>query len=328
MSQRSAGKRRRIATMLAVVLSASLQAGARADQDRIEYFVAPRDTDPAIARGVADNVVIYRESTPRGAPLLIFLPPTFGRPVNLQLFLDTASRSGYRAIGLMYDDAPSADSVCPQDPNPNCSQQFHQKRVYGDPVTGVIHDAPAESIVNRLVKLLAYLDAHHPGSGWNDYLTGRAPNWSRIAIGGHSQGAGMAAFIAKSRNVRRVVLFSSPWDYHAANGELASWLLGPSATPLDRWYGAYHARERMAQSLARSYAALQIPRSHVCVLALDPRGGAARADENPNVYHNSVVGDRLTPLAANATPAYLPDWQFLLGEPSGKTQPPRPPSCG
>ena len=146
-------------------------------------------------------------------------------------------------------------------------------RIYGNRALGdaAVDNTPAESIVNRLVKLLQYVDGNHPDGGWGSYLENGAPNWQRIAVCGQSQGAGMAAFIAKEHEVARVILFSSPWDFVEAGGrrELAPWLALPSKTPPDRWFGGYHARENMADLLARSYAELKIPRDHIRIFNED-----------------------------------------------------------
>lgn len=69
----------------------------------------------------------------------------------------------------------------------------------------------AESAVSRLTAVIRYLDRRHPKLGWAGHLTpGDRPLWPRIVVSGLSQGAGMAAFIAKRFPVNRVVLFSSP----------------------------------------------------------------------------------------------------------------------
>jgi len=44
------------------------------------------------------------------------------------------------------------------------------------------------------------------------------PKWGRIVLAGQSQGAGMAAFIAKRQAAARVILFSSPWDFVVSDG--------------------------------------------------------------------------------------------------------------
>lgn len=80
------------------------------------------------------------------------------------------------------------------------------------------------------------------------------PDWSKIIIAGHAQGAGHAAFIGLQIPVMRVAVFSSPNDHVPALGvraglveyseppgfgpcRSASWLVASSATPLTRYFG-------------------------------------------------------------------------------------------
>jgi hypothetical protein len=80
----------------------------------------------------------------------------------------------------------------------------------------------------------------------------------------------MAAFIAKRVKLARVILSSSPWDHASPSGRLAPWLAKQSATPLDRWFGVYHAKEHMAAKLARACAALGLSESHIRVVDIVP----------------------------------------------------------
>ena len=80
------------------------------------------------------------------------------------------------------------------------------------------------SIENRLRKLLLYLAAQRPDEEWAGFVTGGEIDWSRIAVGGHSQGAGMAAFIGKRYGVARVALWSGPNDYMVRANRVAPWL--------------------------------------------------------------------------------------------------------
>jgi len=117
-----------------------------------------------------------------------------------------------------------------------------------------------------------YLDREDPQQNWASYLDKSMPNWGRIAVAGQSQGAGMAAYMAKGQAVARVILFSSPWDFVASNGRfqmMAPWLAMPAATPVERWFGGYHQRENDAKLLAKSYAALQIPPQNIRVFRGD-----------------------------------------------------------
>jgi hypothetical protein len=127
-------------------------------------------------------------------------------------------------------------------------------------------------------------------------------NWSRIVVSGLSQGAGMAAYIAKRTLVARVVLFSSPWDYERASQQLAHWIGEPSTTPPDRWFAEYHRRENTAALLVRSYKVLQIPADHVRIFDLGlPKDMKTKSD---NPYHVSTVRKA----------DYESEWQFLYGK--------------
>jgi len=278
----------------------------------VTHTVSPDVADPSVRRYLRDNIVAFRRDRVQpDAPLFLYLVGTGGAPDNGKLIAATAAAQGYRVVDLMYDDMPATAQACDHDPDPACAARFRQKRTFGDNVTDDIADQPQESVVRRLVALLGYLDHRYPKEGWGGYLRSGAVDWGRVAVSGHSQGAGIAAFIAKRFAVNRVVLFSSPWDYyHVDQGGhdarvSAPWLSAPSATPADRWYGAYHAREPQAQMIAQAYDRLKIPSGHVRVFTLAPKGSHSE--------HGSVSGDAGTPRLADGSPAYLPEWQFLIG---------------
>lgn len=118
-------------------------------------------------------------------------------------------------------------------------------------------------------------------------------------MSGLSQGAGMAAYLAKRYPVDRVVLFSSPWDYLMPGTRPAAWLFEPPATPPERWWAERHVRENTTQAIARAYAALRIPRDHI-LLFDGPVPGRAKGD---NPYHGSTVW----------LPQYEPQWRAMYG---------------
>ncbi len=275
----------------------------------VVYRVNPQDADPAIQRFTSPHYVAFDRNTPASADLLLFMSGSGGTPTGALSFLNTAATHGYRVISLAYNDVPAVVEVCGPNQDASCSAKTREKRIFGDNVTNLIDDLPAESIVNRLTKLLVRLDHDHPDEGWGGYLDGAAPKWTRIAVSGHSQGAGMTAYIAQRHRVARAILFSSPWDFFGRGRQLAPWITdGPGATPADLWFGAYHKKENTADLIARSYAALKIPPAHIRVFALEP---AKIIGANP--YHLSMVGEAATPRAPDGTPAYTPNWLFLIG---------------
>jgi len=298
-----------LTALLLVAGLASAQQPARPD-DLVVYRIAPSATDSSIRRFDEPHYIVFDRQVKADAPLLVFMPGTGGRPANTSDFENLAARQGYRVIGLEYTDTPAVAQVCPREPDPNCSEKVRRKRIYGDDVTSLVDDRPEESIVNRLTKLLVVLAHDHPSEGWEQYLANGQPDWSKIAVSGLSQGAGMAAYIAQHTRVARVVLFSSPWDNQGPRHILAPWLRrGTGATPSELWFAAYHEREATAPIIAEAYRALGIPSSHLRVFTLEPA-----AERSGNPYHPSVVANGATPRNGDGTPAYLEEWRFLLGD--------------
>jgi hypothetical protein len=263
-----------------------------------EIFVRPSETDAAIAQADAPHLVAYNPQSTSDR-LLVFLPGTAGMPEWMPLF-GMAAELGYRVISLSYRNMPAVAQVCIGSGEQLCAQKFRQKRIFGNNVTRAIADTPADSIVNRLTKLLRYLSATDRTGRWGDYLADGEPLWSRITVAGQSQGGGMAAFLAKKHALARVIMFSGGWDNRGQPGpvrpaDIAAWYSAPSVTPVSRWYGTYHAQEENAAAIAQTYAALRIPRDHVIVF---------RRPVPPGNAHGFGVHN----------PANAPEWRTLLGE--------------
>lgn len=280
--------------LLALLLATPLAAAPQVTR------VVPSVADPAVKQFDEPSLVIADPALPADAALAVFLTGTGGKPENTTSILETVAGQGYRAITLEYDDVPAVMQVCPTDPDPDCSAKFRAARAFGSDFAAM-PNAPAEAIVPRLVAALRWLDKQQPGIGWDSYLDGNTPRWDRIAIGGLSQGAGMAAYIAKKYPLRRVVLFSSPWDFTGADRHPAPWLSLPSATPMDRWQAAYNQRENTVPLIRAAYRALRIPADQIHVFDLDlPAGMPPRG---PNPYHPIGIRDV----------RYRPQWQAMFG---------------
>jgi len=298
-----------VAVQAASMIAFFFPLAAAVAAEHVVYSVVPSDTDPNIHRAVDPHKIIFDRASPSNTRLLVFLPGTAVHPADYTHLLGIAAEAGYRVVGLEYYSLPAVAAVCAKNPDPACSGNFREKRIYGNDLTSAIDDTAADSIINRLTKLLAFLEEKHRGEGWGNYLVNGAPNWGRIAVGGSSQGAGMAALIAKHTLVPRVVLLSSPFDTYSDANQLAPWILSAGTTPADRWYGAYHQREPMASVLKAAYEALGLGASHVRVLNRDPLKSC-----QTNCFHLSTAMDRATPLTQAGLPAYFEDCTFLLGQ--------------
>lgn len=286
------------ATLLTIATTASAQPSAR-------YEILPSAVDPAVEEFDRPHMVIRPTRKTFDAPLVVFLPGSNGWGANTASMLEFAASRGYRAIGLTFVAAPSIAQVCPRDPDPDCARKFRQMRTYATGDFSEYRNSYADSVVGRLVALLRHLHAEHGNQGWDRYLDGDRPRWDRIVVSGQSQGGGMAALIAKEHLVNRVVLFSPGWDTTGRPRRPAPWLLEDSATPPERWFGAFHLQEGAADLLEGTYAALAIPADQIVRFDRELPEPFASRNRSRNPFH--VIGMR--------DPRYEPEWTMMFGDP-------------
>ena len=268
----------------------------------IEHTVKPSVVDPRVQTFDMPNVAVIEPGTATDAPLVLVLPGTSGRPARFRELMRVVAEQGYRVLGLMYDDEPAVVQICADSSDRDCAAKFRQVRLdgTGSGVLGITNPVE-ESVQARLVKTIQWLDRNFPDEGWGRYVEANQPRWERIVVSGLSQGAGMAAFIAKQHSVRRVVLFSSPWDFTGRSRRPAPWLSASSATPSDRWFAEYHRQENAALLIRNAYAALEVPHDHIFVFDLGMPLDRARTGDNP--YHATTAHDL----------RYAAQWRLMFG---------------
>lgn len=95
----------------------------------------------------------------------------------------------------------------------------------------------ANSIENRLNKLIEYLHVTYPTNGWGQYLaSGTNVVWTNIIIAGHSQGGVHATMLAKTRLVYRCLMFASmDWRIPQETPSPPGWANPASHQPNDFW---------------------------------------------------------------------------------------------
>ncbi len=118
------------------------------------------------------------------------------------------------------------------------------------------------------------------------YLAGGAPDWSRIVVSGLSQGAGMAAYIAKTKICCPCrALFQSVGFYRSLE-DTCAWLADPSATSQTVGSRSTTSEKTTAALLARAYVVLRIPPANIRVFDLNLAGGRGHGD---NPFHGSTI---------------------------------------
>ncbi len=197
--------------------------------------IDPQQTDAAIEAVHGPHIALYDPQAPSVHRLMVFLVGT-GAKAQGSLAMDSAfAKWGYHAIGLDYEDNVIT-VTCAHSQDDACFDHYREAIVTGAPVSEKIKVDPANSILNRLQKLLVYLVNHDPDGGWGEFVDGGQPVWNHIVVAGHSQGSGHAAYIGKMFKVDEVLMFSGPQDYLDDLDKPAPWLARPSATPPSRFF--------------------------------------------------------------------------------------------
>jgi hypothetical protein len=289
----------------------------------VERDVLPASTDAAIDTDLDVHFAVNpAPAVSAKQRLFVFMPGTFGKPQNVRAIVREAAAHGLHAIGLNYPNDATVGSLCNGSADANCHGNVRAEILTGTDTTSLVSVTRANSIENRLIKLLQALHTQAPTEGWGAYLTNDGqPDWSRIRVAGHSQGGGHAAFIAKRYAVERAIYFSSPAD--AVAGQPAPWIQIAGVTPGARQAGFIHVRDELTALAVASVAwqamGLTGPQTSVDG-ASAPFGGAHQltTDAAPNPsgtarapFHGSTVSDDVTPRAADGTPLFAPVWRAL-----------------
>ena len=188
--------------------------------------------------------------------LVLTLPGSGLTATNTTVLTRSAAEAGYRAIGLSYE-GDTLDAACGGlffSAFHQCTEEFHSDVVYGG--SSILR---ANSIEQRLLDLLIYMDGAFPTMGWDNYFTsGANPSliYSKIILTGYSLGSTHAAYWAKDNNFFKLNTLSGPRDHFSmipcqiGGGPcgspvhtLANWIKGSHVTPGSARNGIIHVGE-------------------------------------------------------------------------------------
>lgn len=255
----------------------------------IERQINATTTDTSITAAPAGAEAPHVAITPSPAvsargKLLVFLPGTQGRPTQYLYILRAGARRGFHAVGLNYPNQTAMGTLCQFSAEPDCYWSARRVVIHGGgtPVAGQSAVTAADSIVNRLGKLLASLHASFPSENWGQYLTGGSTvDWSKVVLAGHSQGGGHAGVLAKEVSLSRAVYFSSPEDWNETTNTPAPWTSSrPNVTPSSQQFGFGADTDTLVPNMHASahWDALGLPR---------PAGGPVLVDSSTSPYAGS-----------------------------------------
>ena len=287
-----------------------------------EHIIRPSEANSAITSFDEPHYIWVPGSPPTSERrMMLLLAGTGGSPANAQLIGHLAAVQGYSVIALMYPDDLAVVTACANDPAPDCMALMREEIILGTSVSSHVSVDPPNSIAGRLRDVVQLLASRFPEEGWSEFLANGELRWSAIAVGGLSQGGGHAAYIAKIRNVPRVVMFGAPADGYS--GAPAPWMTR-GATPPANYYGFRHQRDPFT-SITPNWLALGLDQfgpavrvedanasyggSHMLITDRLPATGSY-ADAHPSVY-----GDIATPKLPTGTPLFESAWRYLLGMP-------------
>lgn len=186
-----------------------------------EYLIAPSSTDPAITTYNSSHFASVQEGAVLKNTLFVFLPGTNRTPSVCKAITRKAAALGYHTIGLTYSNATAGNPLCSPTGDTTCHRRLRLEVIDGIDRHPSINITPTNSIINRLYKLLVYLNKNLPGQNWGQYILNGQPDWSKIVISGHSQGAALAGVIGKFYPIKRVIMFSMV-DF-LNNGKIPDW---------------------------------------------------------------------------------------------------------
>lgn len=284
-----------------------------------EESILPAATDPDISVALSAHRAAFVTGAPPRGQLFVYLHGAGGTAGSGTLLLRTAAELGFHAVGITYPMDQTPFQFCSTDFA--CQELFRREIIEGTDSSPHISISRANSIENRLVRLLEHLDASHPGEGWDEFAPprgGGSISWNDIVLYGHSMGGANAALIARDQELAGACI-------SAPAADIQGWWSTP-ATPVERIFGFSHTQDRFTQlqgvwsvmglnqfGPVRDVASVPPPflSTHMLSTSVAPVAGD---------FHNSPTTDGTTPRLPDGTPVYKPVWSYMML--GGVSQPP------
>jgi len=297
--------------------------------------VSPQLTDEGIMLHTSDKAgaptthQVYLPDAPIDR-LFVFFPGTGSTPQQYELLLSVAGSVGYHVIGLVYANQVSVNGTCKSSEDEcACLGNIRMEVLTGTDASTDVAVGAADSVDNRLKKLLRHLDEGAPDEGWSSFVDESGGlKWEKVALGGHSQGGGHVALMAQRHTLARALFFSSPADtcLSGSDKKVADWVDWPLKTPAERLFGLSHLREkgrdnhqlvwdglgmgaeRCIVDVDGSFAPYDGAR--MLVTAVEPASGACPRSGSCDAAHGATVAD--VPMDAENRPVLESIWHYML----------------
>jgi len=262
--------------------------------------------------------------------LLVHLVGTIGKPFQTQYFPSLAANNGFHVLSLKYHNDTSAQTACSSSGDIDCHYKFRREVIEGGDISPEITVDSVNSINNRLLRLIQYMDNNYPSQGWGQFATGNVINWDQLMVSGHSQGGGHAAVMGITRPFQRVLMFASPNDYSIAFSQTAPWTSLPHAAADSAYYSFNNINDLVAQYNWQYTSALNLGEGAFgdtvnventnCPYQYTHNLYTSRDTTGLLADHGMVVNDAHVPLDGNGTPVFEDVWRYMLGLPCQSVQ--------
>ena len=288
------------------------------------HKVKAQVTDPNISFELANHHSFYNPLCTSKNTLLFYMVGTINSPKNDLLFTKMAANHGYHVISLKYINNKSATSICSNDNDTTCYENFHKEGIFGTNLIPSITIDTTNSILNRGEKLLQYLNTNFPTENWGQYLSGNKINWTKVIVAGHSQGSGQAAYLGHIFPVQRVLMFSGPNEHMDNYNRIAPWFGVNNITTDSNYYSFGNINDEVGfdkQILVWNKLGMNnygdtinvnnnaCPYNYSRMLFTDSFFTIGQITPN----HNSTMVDQFTPIDGNGSPIYQDVWKYMLG---------------
>ena len=199
------------------------------------FYIKPIQTNIQYA-AVQDSHLVVRNTTTNLNKLFLFIGGTGSNTKQYATISNFAGNLGYDVINLSYPNTVAVASLA-NSSDSLAFNKYRQEVCYGTTLSVDVSVDTLNSIYYRTLELINYLNTIYPTQNWSQYLINPTTlDWTKIAVGGHSQGGGHACYLGKYNNVERVLMFSSPNDYSNYFSNSANWLRTAGITPISKHF--------------------------------------------------------------------------------------------